>query len=306
MVAKRIIEEIQLTAWNLSQNFLYCKNQQARMYLTGIGDPMKGLGGVNYIKFPQKISKYESFLQKKNQRNRSEDIVTGTNSDLRKLPMVEVHAKLKRHGYTEENLSKLERWDKIEILRDLANKQSQSQLYDDDLKKYSRNLRMTTEKQKEQYQKDINELFMRTIRTLTTKGKPPKLSKEDEQKKYGQGFEGVKNAINEYIKSKNKKLTTVKQNKHNLIYAEIEKLKQDIIELKKCKKFLIFCKYLPEESKFFHPDVINDVWWEFKQIFQELQDYKSFDLNEQREQANPRTRQKKQKSIVLKHWIKNN
>ena len=200
MVAKRIIEEIQLTAWNLSQNFLYCKNQQARMYLTGIGDPMSGLGGVNYIKFPQKISKYESFLQKKNQRNRSEDIVTGTNSDLRKLPMKEVHAMLKRHGYTEENLSKLERWDKIEILRDLANKQSQSQLFDDDLKKYSRNLRMTTDKQKEQYQKDINELFMRTIKTLSKKGKPPKLMKEKEQNVYGKGFRGVEKAILDSIK----------------------------------------------------------------------------------------------------------
>ena len=294
-----------MTAWNLSQNFLYCKNQQARMYLTGIGDPMCGLGGVNYIKFPQKISKYESFLQKKNQKNRSEDIVTGTNSDLRKLPMVEVHAKLKRHGYTEENLSKLERWDKIEILRDLANKQSQSQLYDDDLKKYSRNLRMTTEKQKEQYQKDINELFMRTINTLTNKGVPPKLAKENQQNKYGQGFEGVKKAIYDSIESLKKNLPKVKKDKHKLIYAEIAKREQDIIELKKCQKFLGYCKYLPDQVKYFHPDIINDVWWEFKMIFQELQDYKSFDLNEQREQANPRTRQKKQKSIVLKHWIKN-
>ena len=231
--------------------------------------------------------------------------MTGTNSDLRKLPMKEVHAKLKRHGYTEENLSKLERWDKIEILRDLANKQSQSLLYDDDLKKYSRNLRMTTDKQKEQYQKDINELFMRTINTLSKRGEPPKMVKPNEQNKHGQGFEGVKESILESIENLKNDLPKIKKEKHGLILKEIEKRKQDIIELKKCEKFLPLCQFLPRNEKFFHPDIINDVWWEFKQIFQELQDYKNFDLNEQREQANPRTRQKKQKSIVLKHWIRN-
>jgi transcription initiation factor TFIID subunit 1 len=305
MVAKRIIEEIQLTAWNLSQNFLYCKNQQARMYLTGIGDPMRGLGGVNYIKYPQKLSKYETFLQNKNKRNRSEEIVTGTNSDLRKLPMKEVHAKLKRHGYTEENLSKLERWDKIEILRDLANKQSQSLLYDDDLKKYSRNLRMTTDKQKEQYQKDINELFMRTIDTLSRKGAPPKVPKINEENIYGNGFEAVKESILKSIEELKGKLSTVKKEKHKLIYNSIDKQKQDIVELKKCEEFLNYCQFLPSQEAFFHPDVINDVWWQFKEMLQELQDYKSFDLDEQREQANPKTRKKKEKSIVLKHWIKN-
>lgn len=305
MVAKRIIEEIQLTAWNLSQNFLFCKNQQARMYLTGIGDPMRGLGGVNYIKYPQKLSKYETFLQNKNKRNRSEEIVTGTNSDLRKLPMKEVHAKLKRHGYTEENLSKLERWDKIEILRDLANKQSQSQLYDDDLKKYSRNLRMTTDKQKEQYQKDINELFMRTINTLSRKGPPPALPKVPEQSVFGSGFDSVKDAILQSIEKLRAELPKVKKEKHNLIYELIEKKKQDILELRKCEEFLGSVQFLPSQEAFFHPDVISDVWWEFKRMLQELQDYKSFDLNEQREQANPRTRKKKEKAIVLKDWIQN-
>ena len=103
----------------------------------------------------------------------------------------------------------------------------------------------------------------------------------------------------------NANLPKVPKQKHKLIFKEIKKRKQDILELKKCKKFLDHCKYLPSQKKFFHPDLINDVWWEFKQVLQELQDYKSFDLNEQREQANPKTRQKKQKSIVLKHWIRN-
>ena len=34
------------------------------MYLTGFGDPTNGNGGINYIKFPLKISRFESLLIK--------------------------------------------------------------------------------------------------------------------------------------------------------------------------------------------------------------------------------------------------
>lgn len=51
--------------------------------------------------------------------------------------------------YTKKILDKLERWDKIDYLRKLANKTAKKKIkneHDYELIKYSRNTRMTTEK----------------------------------------------------------------------------------------------------------------------------------------------------------------
>lgn len=58
------------------------------MYLSGFGDPTGGHGGLSYVKLPLKTSRYEKD-DKKNQANKSSQ-VTGTDADLRKLPMKEV------------------------------------------------------------------------------------------------------------------------------------------------------------------------------------------------------------------------
>lgn len=61
-----------------------------------------------------------------------------------------VHRLLRKHGnFSEEVLSKLERWDKIDFLRKYANdaaKKKHKKPEDYELIKYSRNTRMTTEK----------------------------------------------------------------------------------------------------------------------------------------------------------------
>ena len=70
---------------------------------------------------------------------------------------------LKYGTYKEEHLSKLSRWDKIELLRQIANDHPE----DEELSKYARVLRFTTKMQREKYQKDINTLFMTMIDTLS-------------------------------------------------------------------------------------------------------------------------------------------
>ena len=181
LIAKRIIEDILLSSWNVSQSFLSCTAQKGRMYLTGFGDPTNGHGGINFIKLPLKISRYESMLIKLSQKNCPNPIVSGTKSDLRGLAMPFVHKKLKEYGYSEEVLSNLERWDKIEYLRDIANEhlnRKDGEKVDNELLKFARNIRMTTEKQKEKYQKDINEMFMLMLDNLGNK-RSDKIKREE-------------------------------------------------------------------------------------------------------------------------------
>ena len=164
-IARRVIQELMLTSWNLSQSFISAIQTQGRMYLTGYGDPTNSHGGMNFIKLPLKISRYESQLFRKAKKGKTNQMVTGTDADLRRLPMTFVHETLKKHGFTEDTLANLERWDKIELLRDISNKYAGDKV--DDLDKFKREIRMTTKMQKEKYQTDINELLMTMIKNLS-------------------------------------------------------------------------------------------------------------------------------------------
>jgi len=95
-------------------------------------------------------------------------MVTGTGADLRCLSMKTVHSVLKDHGYTDEKLSKLERWDKIDILREIANRQDDSNIKEKypELSQYKRDKRMTTQMQKKEYQNKINKLFNLLIKNM--------------------------------------------------------------------------------------------------------------------------------------------
>jgi len=165
IVANNVSEELQLTAWNLSQSFLSSKQKQGRLYLTGFGDPTGGHGGYSYVKLPLKTSRYEKEEKKNNSQKLSQ--VTGTESDLRKLPIKHVDRMILSYGnYKEEHISKLSRWDKIDLLRQIANDQPDNE----ELAKYARAFRLTTKMQREKYQKDINNLFMNLVTNLSKQG----------------------------------------------------------------------------------------------------------------------------------------
>lgn len=133
---------------------------------------------ISFIRIPLKISKYESNLNKITARMRRGKIVTGTEFDLRKLPMKFVHNKLKERGYTEEVLQRLERWDKIELLREIANKMilnytnrkntQKDQDYDQQIMNFARTLRITTEQQKERYVDEMNDIFSQICKNLAS------------------------------------------------------------------------------------------------------------------------------------------
>ncbi len=88
------------------------------MYLNGFGDPTHGHGGMSYVKLPLKTSRYE---KDDNNKDTKKSMVTGTNADLRKLPMSYVISILKQHGYHENHLKMLMRWEKIALLRKISN-----------------------------------------------------------------------------------------------------------------------------------------------------------------------------------------
>mmetsp|Transcript_25484 Transcript_25484/g.22487 ORF Transcript_25484/g.22487 Transcript_25484/m.22487 type:complete len:108 (+) Transcript_25484:268-591(+) len=88
--------------------------------------------------------------------------------------MQQVEEMIKQYSnYNEEGLSKINRWDKIELLRSIANEHPEVE----ELKKYARDSRYTTKEQREKYQSDINTLFMTLIDNLS---RDVKISSDEE------------------------------------------------------------------------------------------------------------------------------
>lgn len=52
----RLIEDMIVTApWNMSNNFLSCRQKGDMLLLEGVGDPSNGHGGYSFLKMPLKV-----------------------------------------------------------------------------------------------------------------------------------------------------------------------------------------------------------------------------------------------------------
>lgn len=171
LIARVIEEEVLGTPWNLSQNFLHNKQSKGMMMLEGIGDPSNGHGGYSYLKLPLKISQDSLNKAKINRMYLNPAIqnpkaVTGTDADLRKLSKKEIRNKLIDLGFKEEQISAFTRWEMVALLRDRSS-QAVSQGIEGDMKKFARGVRFTSKKQREMYQKQVNDIFKKQILYLS-------------------------------------------------------------------------------------------------------------------------------------------
>lgn len=133
------------------------------MLLEGIGDPSNGHGGYSYLKLPLKISQDSLNKAKFNRMMLNPAIqnpkaVTGTDADLRKLSKKQIKLKLIDLGFKEDQIFKFTRWEMVALLRDKSSMDVQRGI-EGETQKFARGVRFTSKKQREVYQKQVNELF---------------------------------------------------------------------------------------------------------------------------------------------------
>ena len=225
-LAKVIEEELLITPWNLTQNYLQSKQIKGMLAIKGIGDPSNGTGGFSFLKMPVKSyndnkTLKEEIDQLKNQ-NKNIKTVTGTDADLRKLSKEDIKLKLIQLGVDEELINKYSRWERVSMLRWKSSKAAELG-YEGDITKYARGMRMNSKLQKDAYQKNINEVFKKQINYITndnvhttysddessgdekdeiytdSKKYDLELNEEEDEKKKGMGF-----MRNEIYPSKNR------------------------------------------------------------------------------------------------------
>jgi hypothetical protein len=172
-----IWREIVLSPWNLTKSFYECdqKRNYDRMSLkdrvTLSGDPTGCGEGFSFLTDMQtkKEKRKERELKdgaKSPNRNKEGEIVDpkklhGTGADLRKLSMKELESKLLECDFRPEQISKLQRWDRVAAIRQYA-----SNVGSDHLNKFARGQKMSKEQTQNRYREQCTTINERQIKML--------------------------------------------------------------------------------------------------------------------------------------------
>ncbi|KAL3674492.1 hypothetical protein V7S43_000440 [Phytophthora oleae] len=181
-VGRYINEQLQLTPWNLTNNYVECHLQgkgSGMLQLGGIGDPTGRGEGFSFVRVPQsrakkkdgeedaaptaesKISAETAAVQK------AVAAVTGTTADLRKLKMKEAGDVLRNLGLADADIKKLRRWDRIHMVRELSSRATAHGVAGS-LSKFARGARKSLSAQQQEYRKKCDVIYERQMDVLSS------------------------------------------------------------------------------------------------------------------------------------------
>lgn len=177
-VARFINEQLQLTPWNLTNNYVECHLQgkgSGMLQLGGIGDPTGRGEGFSFVRVPQSRAKKKE-EDETNAGGANADsaavqkavaAVTGTTADLRKLKMKEAGDVLRNLGLADADIKKLRRWDRIHMVRELSSRATAHGVAGS-LSKFARGARKSLSAQQQEYRKKCDVIYERQMNVLSS------------------------------------------------------------------------------------------------------------------------------------------
>ncbi|GLD93326.1 hypothetical protein PINS_up001918 [Pythium insidiosum] len=191
-VARYIYEQLQLTPWNLTNNYVECHLQSkgsGMLALSGIGDPSGRGDGFSFVRAPQTRAKRKDGEDDAPQPGadsarvqKAVAAITGTTADLRKLTMKQAGDVLRNLGVPDGDIKKLRRWDRIHLLRELSNVAT-AVGRGGALSKFARTGQKTLSAQQQAYRRKCDVIYERQMNVLsatTTTFSSDEDSSEDE------------------------------------------------------------------------------------------------------------------------------
>uniref|UniRef100_A0A8R1HHI9 Transcription initiation factor TFIID subunit 1 histone acetyltransferase domain-containing protein n=1 Tax=Caenorhabditis japonica TaxID=281687 RepID=A0A8R1HHI9_CAEJA len=152
-----IEDEIKCAPWNTSRAFLASQREKCLLDQTGIADPTGCGQGFSYVRVSQKPHKDE------NAAPAPKKLVTGTNADLRKLPLKEAKQICRGYGVKEEEINALTRWEIIDVIRTLSTQAAKATKEGETVSGMARfargNTRFSTADMQEKYRKHCQRIF---------------------------------------------------------------------------------------------------------------------------------------------------
>jgi len=167
-IAKFIYEELQLSPWNLSGDFIDVHKRAIRnqtMKLTGIGDP-SGRGEAYSFLREEGGRGSKSSAAVDGALNAQIKKITGTENDLRKLTMKQMASLLQSYNVPSKDIEKLKRWDRVHVIRDLSTKNASDGM-GDEMDRFARTEKTRLSDQRSNYKERIQEIWRRQTAALT-------------------------------------------------------------------------------------------------------------------------------------------
>jgi transcription initiation factor TFIID subunit 1 len=166
-IAKFIYEELQLTPWHLTGEFIEVHKKgegTGMMKLTGLGDPSGQGEGFSFLR--EVDSKPLKSIGANDALSEQVKKITGTDNDLRKLTMKQMAALLRHYGMNDKYINTLKRWDRVHVIRDLSTKFA-SDGVGDGLERFARGEKLKLSEQKQMYHDRIQVIWKRQLAALS-------------------------------------------------------------------------------------------------------------------------------------------
>lgn len=169
-IAKFIYEELQLTPWNITGDFIDVHKRSlggAMMKLTGFGDPSGCGEAYNFLREADtRVGRSTSVGAGDGALNAQIKKITGTQNDLRKLTMKQMASLLRSYGMKDKQIAALKRWDRVHVIRDLSTKATSDGM-GDELERFARGEKIRLSDQRQNYTQRIQEIWRRQVAALT-------------------------------------------------------------------------------------------------------------------------------------------
>ena len=153
-------DEVKAAPWNTTRSYIDAVKGRCLLDLNGVADPTGCGEGFSYIKIPNKpqVGKDDTTSQVQNKRT-----ITGTDADLRRLPLKEAKNLLRKYGVTDDEIKKLGRWEVISLVRTMSTEQAKAAQDDEvgepGISKFARGNRFSMAEHQVRYKEECQRIF---------------------------------------------------------------------------------------------------------------------------------------------------
>lgn len=156
-------DEVKAAPWNTTRAFIAAMKAKCLLQLNGVADPTGCGEGFSYIRIPNKpqTSKEDGVKEVTPKKT-----VTGTDADLRRLPLNQARNLLRKFGLPEDEIKKLSRWEVIDVVRTLSTEKAKAG--SEQMSKFARGNRFSIAEHQERYKEECQRIFELQNRVLAS------------------------------------------------------------------------------------------------------------------------------------------
>ncbi|XP_017847616.1 transcription initiation factor TFIID subunit 1 isoform X2 [Drosophila busckii] len=188
--AQLLDDEVKVAPWNTTRAYIQAMRGKCLLQLSGPADPTGCGEGFSYVRVPNKPTQ-----TKEEQESQPKRSVTGTDADLRRLPLQRAKELLRKFKVPEEEIKKLTRWEVIDVVRTLSTEKAKAG--EEGMDKFSRGNRFSIAEHQERYKEECQRIFdlqnrvLASSEILSTDEDESSASEESDLEELGKNLENM-------------------------------------------------------------------------------------------------------------------